>query len=598
MCRKETTDKRQQTRDNRQETIDMRHTLLYIIGAALFLLCSCGDNQDERQLLDSIEQTWQLCETSLPEAQKRAARLRDSVRMSSEHVRQNYNLLQIRLRDQCDVIPSSPDSALRVLEYFAKRKDAVSKERAYYYMGSAYRDLKDYPRAVSHFYSAVEMAEHDKAADTLVWQNSLSQLRYLYMLGLNYEEELKVAERAVKLARQSGKNLGWCLMDAASAYHHLNDTLRCLQYCDKAYNVIREELFPPKYERVLSYMLAIYSQYKHNEKLDTLLQQLMQLPERQRPLNYEICLAKFHEDANETDSALAHYKAYYDKVKSVSGRYEASAGLQRCYLQKGDFREAALWGCRLYDTNDSIIAQRAFEQTQRARNEYFYLRDKEAEEAIMQRDERIIFISVVSGLVLLSILMGWVAFYNFRKKKFMEEIIGKDKTLDSIKEDIRRRTMELEQKKQEIELLGRQLDEAEQTIATSKIQFENALKDLEQRTMVNKELTRIALLNNATDKADDIIEYFRKVASGQAMLKPNSWKDLMAAIETLYPGFQETVQGRMHKQLREPLLYTICLIKIGLRPQQIAQVMDAKIQTVWNRVKRAEEICGDLLRWQ
>ena len=28
---------------------------------------------------------------------------------------------------------------------------------------------------------------------------------------------------------------------------------------------------------------------------------------------------------------------------------------------------------------------------------------------------------------------------------------------------------------------------------------------------------------------------------------------------------------------------------------QIAKVMDAKIQTVWNRVKRAEEICGYLL---
>lgn len=576
----------------------MRHTLLYIIGASLSLLCSCGDNRNERQLLDSIEQTWQLCETSPSEAQRRAARMRDSVRISSEYVRQSYDLLQIRLRDKCDVIPSSPDSALRVLEYFAKRKDAVNKQRAYYYMGSAYRDLKDYPRAVSHFCTAVEMAEHGRGADTLVWQNSLSQLRYLYMLGLNYEEELKVAERSVQLAKLSGKNLGWCLMDAASAYHHLNDTLRCLQYCDAAYEVIQQECFPQKYERVLSYMLAIYSGYKHYDKLAPLLRQLMQLPERQRPMNYEICLAKFHEDAHEPDSALSHYMAYYNRVNSVSGRYEASAGLQRCYLQKGDFRQAALWGCRLYDTNDSIIAQRAFEQTQRARNEYFYHRDKEAEEAIMQRDIRIIFVSVVSVLVLLSILMGWVAFYSFRKKKFMEEIIGKDKTLDAIKEDIRSRTMELEQKKQEIAQLGRQLDEAEQTIAASKIQFENALKDLEQRTMVNKELTRIALLNNATDKADDVIDYFRKVATGQAMLKPGSWKDLMAAIETLYPGFQETVQGRMHKQLREPLLYTICLMKIGLRPVQIAQVMDAKIQTVWNRVKRAEEICGDLLRWQ
>ncbi|MBR5393535.1 MAG: hypothetical protein IK144_00460 [Bacteroidaceae bacterium] len=576
-----------------------------IFSFCILILCSCGSDKEEQQLLDSIEQTWQQCERSLSEAQTRAGRLQDSVRQSSEYVRQKYNLLTIRLRDKCDAIPSSPDSALQTLEYFSGRKNAIDRERAYYYMGSAYRDLKDYPRAVNHFLTAVDIAKQSKAADTVIWQNSLSQLRYLYMLGLNYEEELNVALQAVGLAKggvnddgESGRNLGCYLMDAASAYHHLNDTLHCLQFCDQAYKVICEEGFPPKYGRVLSYMMAIYSKYNHYEKIDTLLLQLKQLPENQRPNNYEICLAKFHEYAYNTDSAICHYQNYYDKEKSIAGRYEASAGLQRCYLQKGNLLQAAQWGCRLYETNDSIIAQRAFEQTQRARVEYIYHRDKEAEEAIKQRDESIIFISTVSVLSLLSIVLGLVAFYSFRRKKFMEEIVGKDQLLKSRKEEILWRTQELEQKKQEIEQLSQQLNDAEQTIAASKVQFENTLKDLEQRTMVNKELTRIALLNNATDKAEDIIDYFRKVSLGQAILKAGSWKELMVAIETLYPGFLETVQERMHGQLREPLLYTICLMKIGLKPIQIARVMDAKIQTVWNRVKRAEEICGDLLRWQ
>jgi tetratricopeptide (TPR) repeat protein len=584
----------------------MKRTLfIFIMAMALLSLLSCREDNAEQQLLDSIEQTWQQCERSLSEAQMRAGRMRDSVRKSSEYVRQKYNLLTIRLRDKCDAIPSSPDSATQALTYFANRKNAVDKERAYYYAGSAYRDLKDYPRAVSHFLTAVDIAKQSKAADTVIWQNSLSQLRYLYMLGLNYEEELNVALQAVELAKggengngESRRNLGCYLMDAASAYHHLNDTLHCLQYCDQAYKVICEEGFPPKYGRVLSYMMAIYSKYNHYEKIDTLLLQLKQLPENQRPNNYEICIAQSYEKANNTDSAILHYKNYYDKEKSIVGRYEASAGLQRCYLQKGDSRQAAQWGCRLYETNDSIIAQRAFEQTQRARNEYIYHRDKEAEEAIKQRDERIIFISTVSVLSLLSIVLGLMAFYSFRRKKFMEEIVDKDQLLKSKKEEILWRTQELEQKKQEIEQLSQQLNDAEQTIAASKVQFENALKDLEQRTMVNKELTRIALLNNATDKAEDIIDYFRKVSLGQAILKAGSWKELMVAIETLYPGFLETVQERMHGQLREPLLYTICLMKIGLKPIQIARVMDAKIQTVWNRVKRAEEICGDLLRWQ
>ena len=122
------------------------------------------------------------------------------------------------------------------------------------------------------------------------------------------------------------------------------------------------------------------------------------------------------------------------------------------------------------------------------------------------------------------------------------------------------------------------------------------MKDLEQKVMMNKELTRIALMTKVDENAEKIIDHFREVALGRSTLNESSWKELVAAIETLYPGFQERVQGRLKKQLREPLLYTICLLKIGLRPIQIARVMDAKIQTVWNRVKRAEETCGDLLR--
>ena len=102
-------------------------------------------------------------------------------------------------------------------------------------------------------------------------------------------------------------------------------------------------------------------------------------------------------------------------------------------------------------------------------------------------------------------------------------------------------------------------------------------------------------MNKATENAENVITHFRKAAVGQAKLEEGSWKELMTAIEALYPGFHERVQGRLKGQLHEPLLRTICLLKIGMSPTQIAQVMDAKKQTVWNRVKRAEETCGDLI---
>ena len=211
-------------------------------------------------------------------------------------------------------------------------------------------------------------------------------------------------------------------------------------------------------------------------------------------------------------------------------------------MQNGDYRQAALWGERLYETNDTIIRERAFEQTQRARDVYRYLRDKEAERAIVQRDECIIFFSVIAGLALQSIAMGLVAYFFFRKKRLISD---------------RER------------LLG-------------------------QKSKLNKELTRIALMNIATEKADGVIAYFHNIAADRAKLTEASWKGLIATIETLYAGFLETIQEREDKPMHEPLLHTICLLKIGMKPAQIAKVMDAKIQTVWNRMKRAEEICGNM----
>ena len=523
----------------------MKKVALFLMSFCLLFLLSCKDKEDE-QLLDSIEQSWQLCETSLPDAWAKAETLKDSVHLSSEYTKQKYDLLSIRLRDKMEVVPSSPDSVLQTLSYFEGRKNSVDKERACYYAGSAYRDLKDYPRAVSLFLKAADVAEQSRDADTLIWQNALSQLRNLYMLQLNYEEELNVALQSVALAKQSGKNLECYLMDAASAYKHLNDSAQSLLYCNQSYDVIKKEGTQSKHGRILSSLLATYSDYHQYDKIDSLLPIVYRLPKELRPQNYDLCLAKCYENKSLTDSAIVYYKASYNKTDNVAGRYEASAGLQRCYLQKGDYRQAALWGQSLQETNDTIVAERAFEQTQRARDEYRYLRDKETERAIVQRGERTIFFSIIAGLALLSLVMGLVAFYHYKQKKLTEELIGKDKLL-------------------------------------------------EQKAMVNKELTRIALMNIATEKAENVIAHFHEVASGRSKLKEGSWEGLMAAIETLYPNFLETVQERLNGQMRVPLLQTICLLKIGMKPGQISQVMDAKIQTVWNRVKRAEETCSDLL---
>ena len=73
-------------------------TLVILLG--MLALLSCREDRQDGQLLGSIEQAWQLCEVSLPEAEARAETLEDSVQKASELVRQRFSLLTIRLRDK------------------------------------------------------------------------------------------------------------------------------------------------------------------------------------------------------------------------------------------------------------------------------------------------------------------------------------------------------------------------------------------------------------------------------------------------------------------------------------------------------------------
>ena len=131
--------------------------------------------------------------------------------------------------------------------------------------------------------------------------------------------------------------------------------------------------------------------------------------------------------------------------------------------------QAAWWGCRQYEANDSIIAQRAFEETQRARDTYIYYRDRDCERAIMQRDERIILVSAIVGLALLSIAMALLALCNYRKKRFREAITSKD-------------------------------------------------RELTQKKKINRKLTQMALMGDASGGAEGVIEHFCSVANGQEKL--------------------------------------------------------------------------------
>ena len=116
-----------------------------------------------------------------------------------------------------------------------------------------------------------------------------------------------------------------------------------------------------------------------------------------------------------------------------------------------------------------------------------------------------------------------------------------------------------------------------------------AEEDFKLLVAQNRELTKLMLMNDIAKNAGDIIEKVKKTSKGKYHLNDDEWKELLGAIDRLYPEFTYEVQAKF-KKISEPMLRVCYLMKIGLTGPQIVNLTDYPRQTVWVRIKRIQQI--------
>ena len=135
----------------------------------------------------------------------------------------------------------------------------------------------------------------------------------------------------------------------------------------------------------------------------------------------------------------------------------------------------------------------------------------------------------------------------------------------------------------------RSLESLNSTNAELTRQLHNAKNEFKMLLEQNCELTKISLMNNAPDNAKEIIEKVRKTARGKYRLSDEEWKELLGAIDSMFPEFTYEVQSKF-KKISEPVMRVCYLMKIGLSAPEIVNITNYPRQTVWDRVKRIEKI--------
>ena len=166
-----------------------RLPFLFILIAAVLSSCCKKENETLLYKLDSIKA---MGDTLPREAMRSLDSIKPLFAEETEYMQNKLALLEIRLRDKAYITHTSADTIKNLCSYFDKSGTDKERQEAYYYMGSVYRDLNDYPNAIVGFLKSASVAENSINIDAAIWENSYSQLSHIYRQQLNYNDALNV----------------------------------------------------------------------------------------------------------------------------------------------------------------------------------------------------------------------------------------------------------------------------------------------------------------------------------------------------------------------------------------------------------------------
>ena len=563
-----------------------RLPFLFILIAAVLSSCCKKENETLLYKLDSIKA---MGDTLPREAMRSLDSIKPLFAEETEYMQNKLALLEIRLRDKAYITHTSADTIKNLCSYFDKSGTDKERQEAYYYMGSVYRDLNDYPNAVTSFLKSVYIAENNRDMDCVVLENSYSQLSFLYNMQFDYSEALNAAQKALNIAQKAGNVDARTYMTVAIRNFDLNNIDQGVLHATIAVNLIEDNGENEEKSDILASALGRFTAYGYKEKAERCLFLLKQIPEHSMPFNYLTNLHSFYERFVSVDTAAMVMLKLYNVNNGVESKYDASRWLTRYYAYKEDYKEATKWAINFINANNEVIAKRKFEHTTNANNFFQYQRDKEEELMIMQeaaqwKQNLIMVISVSVFLFLVC-----VVFYFYRKKRLLDIILRKEDCIDQARALIDKKDAELAVEKVEIERKQKELEMVTAINNRLSSQLVDAEEDFKMLVEQNRELTKLTIMSDISADSNDIIEKVKKASKGKHHLNDEEWKELLGAIDKLYPEFGYDVQANF-KKIKEPMLRVCYLLRIGLSGPEIVNLTDYPRQTVWDRIKRIEKV--------
>lgn len=565
----------------------------FLISAVIlvFVSQSCSNSSELRERLRAIKEAG----NSNP---RLALQMLDSVKTDiygcDEHTRNTFSLLNIRLNDKADIIPSSDIEIRKVLDYFSSEGSPSELQEAYYYAGSVYRDLRDTPKSLLFFLKSVELAESSGKCDSTLLINAYSNLSHLYYNVQDYRNALMMAIIEDSLSVRQRSELISTKVCIGNCYLRIDST----ESAKKCFTQVMAKLDENSLhgnEDVVSSLLYDFSRLSMRDEATRCYTLMRHLDSISPTTDNYLAMAEYFKCTGVLDSAEYYYKRTMELSDSYSGKYDASRCLFRLYYRTGHGSEANKYAERFVDVSDSINLGLRQEQAASVNNLYQYQRHEREELELREASETKgrLLLYIITAFTLTVIIL--LTLYFYKKSRTLKTELGLLKSLGNLRNE--RDTLEGEISKQKslngelLKTIRQKADEIEGLTAEIKrydMEYEASRNQLEDKIEQNKSLIRLLDQANFGRSNKEVIDMVKKAAEGMYDMKSTDWDEFTRTAKTLHPGLEVEIRKKFGRCSQKQLL--VCyLLKAGITSSQIQKLLSLPRTTAWRWITKLDD---------
>lgn len=559
---------------------------LYILLLCITAFISCGENGTVRKLeaIKSVgDRNPQLAMRMLDSLETKASD-------GSEYVRMRYDLLDMRLKDIANIKPTSDIKAKRLVEYFESHKSGRDLQEAYYYAGSTYRDLHDTPRALENFFKSLEEAQDTKQSDSVMVRNTFSNLYYLYYNVQDYRNALKMSKKELEMSKRINDIQTVTIMHLGNSYLALDSISQARECFDNVLRLVSQPKGGEK-NQLLYVLLHNYATIGDRAKADECYTILKSRDEKLTDNPDYNTLGTYFCFIGNTDAAMWCYEKTIATSREDFSVYDAAKALVKLYREKGDHTAASRYAETFIKLSERLDLGRKQEMASTVGNEFQYHLDRTEMEKAEQWKRIYMRMAAGVSLLVIAVALGFYIFYMKRKTaalrrqiELADKLGNARRQQTAMSKELAAKALQLEHFKGELASSEADLHDMNAKLDRYTADLQRAQEKLEEKRRQSQSLIQMLHRTELSAKAEEVVLSVKEAASGKRKLGAEEWQQMYAAVDSLYPGFRDTLVARLGT-FTEQQMQVCYLMRIGLSNPLINNVVDISRSTVWRWTK-------------